>query len=126
MGSEGARGFAEAVKDGSASLRAALEWHLAHNHYPPHPTILIPVAEKAIELANKAWNDDLPEGDIYIIWETQIDLPEGVEFQGSPTVSVTEAIESMHLQAFLDVPEEAGEWIDEDGNVWATTGGEES
>lgn len=81
--------FAGAVDDGRIQLAIALEWHLRSNHYPPHPAALVPVALRAVELAS----DDL--------WDEDIDLPEGIEYKDGTTITVYEAIEAFHLDAFV-------------------------
>lgn len=104
MGRTGAEGFAEAVTDGDVSLSAALEWHLTANHYPPLPTALIPVAEKAIELAKEAvlaedLNDDYEKANK--LYETEIELPNTIAFKNRRSVTVSEAVSTLHLGSFI-------------------------
>lgn len=71
--------------------KAALEWHLRFNHYPPVPSIMVDVAEAAID----AGNDDE--------YDRMIDLPEGVTFRdGSTSIRAGQVVESLHLDAFID------------------------
>ena len=89
MGYMSGKSMAEQVEEGNIGLRQALTWHLQGNHYPPLPVALVDVAEKAIILA------DMPEHGI--------ELPEGITFRGGKTViTAAEAIESMHLECFLE------------------------
>ena len=75
-----------------------LEWHLHYNHYPPHSTALVPVAQRAIELAQ----DAIDSGDSWDVWGEHIELPEGIEFQDRTYVTVKEAVEAFHLDAFIN------------------------
>lgn len=73
-----------------ADLEIALLWHLTSNHYPPLPEQMVPVARRAVELARAGhWN------------ETMV-LPKFIEYKGRIRMGVWEAVESMHLQAFID------------------------
>lgn len=89
MGTVNAMGMAEAVNDGLASQRQALTWHLQANHYPPINVVFVPVAERAIELAN--------DGD----WDATIEMPNGI------TLSVGEIIDQLHLAAFVTYEDES-------------------
>lgn len=90
MGTTGALGMVEAVDRGWIDQEGALRWHLTTNHFPPHPEELIPVAIKAIELA---------QGEE---WEENVDLPENIEWKdGRIAVHAWEVIESLHLDSFL-------------------------
>jgi hypothetical protein len=94
MGTTGAQGFAELVEEGSVSLESAISWHMQSNHYPPHPRFMIPVAIRAIELANDG------------LWDEAVDLPEQVQWAEDwrlPTAA--EIVESFHLDAFIDEEE---------------------
>jgi hypothetical protein len=93
MGALGAQGMAAAVNDGLASQRQALSWHLSSNHYPPINAVFIPVAERAIELAN--------DGE----WDETIEMPNGI------TKRVWNIIEELHLESFLVSDDD---WEDED------------
>ncbi len=89
MGHAGAAGFAEQVALNNIRLEQALSWHLSGNHYPPLPGELIPVAKAAIEKAN--------EGE----WDFEIPMPDNIDFRDQRTVSVALAVETMHLDAFI-------------------------
>lgn len=52
MGYATARGMAECVDGGQISLDQALRWHLTHNHFPPIPESMVPVAKRAIAACN--------------------------------------------------------------------------
>ncbi len=93
MGSMNAMGMAIEVDKGNVVLNTALHWHLTSNHYPPLPTALIEVAEKAIDHAN--------DGD----WDAEIEMPEGIQFRHQNTVTVSQAVETMHLDSFLSLDE---------------------
>tara|TARA_B110000503_G_C7063953_1_gene377907 strand:+ start:150 stop:410 length:261 start_codon:yes stop_codon:yes gene_type:complete len=72
-------------------LEQAIAWHFSGNCYPPIPAIMIPVAVSA--LAAIADED----------YDQEIDLPEGVSFKdGSSSVSASQAIRSLHLEAWID------------------------
>lgn len=103
MGSIQADEMAGMVDGGAISLREALGWHLRFNHYPPLPESLIDVAEQAIEQASNG----LPDWDAGLI-----DMPEGISFQGRTTITVSEAIESMHLDSFVDCEGDYDDEID--------------
>lgn len=62
----------------------ALRWHLQYNHYPPISLDFIPTAKKAIKKANQ-------EECGYII-----KMPNG------RILPVSEIIEGLHLESFLD------------------------
>lgn len=96
MGSMTAIGFAGAVSNGEVSLEDALRYHLYGNHYPPLPLDLLPVALAAIEAGN---DED---------WDRLIDMPDGMSFRerNDGKVRAGDAIESMHLDAFLADREE--------------------
>ncbi len=72
-----------------ADLDTALTWHLQHNHYPPVPLSMLPICKAAIKAGNE---ED---------WNREIELPEGVSYQGRPTAPAHQIITSHHLEAFL-------------------------
>jgi hypothetical protein len=73
------------------SLEQQIAIHFSGNCYPPIPKIMIPVA---IEAINAYWDED---------YAKVIKLPEGVEFRnGEDWVFASQAIESLHLDAWLD------------------------
>ncbi len=71
----------------------ALRWHLTANHYPPLPESLIPVAKRVIKLALADRLDD------------EVRLPKGITWRGQSKVPVRVAVESWHLEAFLEEDE---------------------
>jgi len=70
------------------SLAVMLEHHLCFNHYPSINKVFVPVAERAIELANE---DD---------WDAMIELPNGV------SLSVGEIVDQLHLTTFVTFPDD--------------------
>lgn len=95
MGALGAQAISEAVDEGLISLRRALSWHLNSNHYPALPDVLVGVCEEAVIIATAAqWDTEL--------WDTEIDLPEGLSFRGSETATVSEIVDTCHLDGFID------------------------
>lgn len=69
----------------------ALRWHLGHNHFPPIPYDMIPVAKKAI--ANAKAGE----------WGKRVKLPPGVRHRATGQYATTEAlVRHMHLDAFLE------------------------
>lgn len=101
MGRASAEGMNEQVAGGWLSLAAALEWHLQANHYPPLPVALVPVAQQAIEIAQEAIDLEDPH-----LWHQEIQMPDGMLYRDSEVVEVGEAVESLHLEAFLHGPED--------------------
>ena len=82
-------------------LDSTLRWHLTGNHYPPLPVALVAVAKKAIERAmqyDEFTGDWLGEGK----GPKAIRLPKGMQFQGKNTISVADAVESMHLDCIIE------------------------
>jgi hypothetical protein len=90
VGNLNALDFADAVKGKSCSLRAALEWHLSSNHYPPIPLSLVPVCERAIKYASKGK------------WEANVRLPYPVLYRGAKSAPVWAVVEQHHLDAFIE------------------------
>lgn len=104
MGYIGALGMAQA-----APLKIGITWHLRSNHYPPHPEFMVPVAVRAVQLAVAGKLD------------TPVLLPAGVEYRhavrkqngqlklwrGRQYARVSDIVESMHLEAFVETLEAA-------------------
>jgi hypothetical protein len=90
MGTKRAIEMAEAVADGGIDLERAIGYHLTVNHYPPVPAEMIPVCIKAIETFNEEE-----------LFNTEIDLPEGITFRDRSTVAVGHVIDNFHLEPFL-------------------------
>ena len=71
-------------------LEQQIAIHFSSNCYPQIPKVMIPVAIEAIDAY---WEED---------YSRSIPLPEGVEFRdGSTSVSASQAIESLRLDAWL-------------------------
>jgi hypothetical protein len=94
MGYTQAAGFAHEVALGTISLYTAIEYQLQHNHYPPVPSMMIPVAVKAVELAQA--------GD----WDARVELPAGISYRGAAAVTVGALIGALHLEPFVSDSEE--------------------
>jgi hypothetical protein len=92
MGTSSAMGMAAEVRDG-LRLDVALHWHLTSNHCPPIPVGFVGLAKEAIELANL--------GD----WENEIELDEGAYINGHSSITVSDVVDKMHLNSFLDLEE---------------------
>lgn len=75
-------------------LNQQLAMHFVSNCYPPIPAIMIPVAVQAIVAVN--------DGD----YDLAIDLPEGVEFRGSRSVTAGNAVNGLFLNAWINGDEE--------------------
>jgi hypothetical protein len=73
-----------------APREVALRWHLESNHYPPVPLSMLPVCERAIQLA---FEEE---------WHEQLDLPDDVTYRGFGRAPVAAIVESHHLQPFVD------------------------
>ena len=99
MGGTSARDMQEEARRQGIKRRAVLAWHLAHNHYPPVHADFIPVAERALELAESGELD------------TPIEMPNGL------TRSAGAIMDGLHLWDFVAPDEDAdGEPIEpEDG-----------
>tara|TARA_B100001059_G_scaffold232579_1_gene270717 strand:- start:80 stop:388 length:309 start_codon:yes stop_codon:yes gene_type:complete len=79
------------------SLEDALKMHFRGNCYPPIPSAMVPVGVEAIH--------NVVEAEIcrdYDMLDKPIQLPEGIEFRGSSTVSSIDAVEKLFLGAFVD------------------------
>jgi hypothetical protein len=88
----------------------ALEWHLAHNHYPPVPAVMLPVCREAIRCAADGY------------WDVLVDLPEGVSYRGEDHAPVWAVVEQHHLAPFVE--DAATTWAvanyeEEDGMFWS-------
>lgn len=70
-----------------------LHWHLQYNHYPPVSyEIFGPICAEAIK---RALEED---------WDSEIELPDTVEYKGRSTVPVADVIETFHLDDFVREP----------------------
>jgi hypothetical protein len=98
MGNMQSMALAEAVKDGTASLRQALAIQVQSNFYPPLPAEYIDLGMKALEDPNSfiripADLDPKPRA----AWE---DVEEGWLVDGWTLINI------MHLEPFMDDEEE--------------------
>lgn len=82
---------AEALTETETGLETQLLIHLRNNHYPPVPSYMVAVAKKAIEIYNETQKGD-----------ELIELPNGVTYRGSETVSVFGVIKAFHLDPWCD------------------------
>ena len=80
MGSNYIRGFMESCNISQDELIAI---HLESNHYPPVSIRFLPVAKRAIELANAGE------------WDEVIEMPNGKE------LSVSQIVKGLHLESFI-------------------------
>ena len=75
-----------------AGAEAAMHYHLTANHYPPVPSEMVPVALEAVSLF--AAGD--PDG--------RVELPDGITYRdGSTSVAASLVVQSLHLDAFVEV-----------------------
>lgn len=91
MGYSQAAGYAEMVAEGSITLRQGVIAHMQSNMFPVLPEILVDVAVTAIEAMREEQSDIL------------IALPEGMTFLGETHAQASAIIESMRLDAFVDM-----------------------
>jgi len=94
MGYSQTMGFAELVQEGSVQLRAAVEYQLTANHYPPVPRSMIAPCLMAIHACN--------EGN----YNAQIELPDGITWRGQTTAPAAQIVEGHHLEPFCDQDED--------------------
>ena len=87
MGSNFAQDLAD--YDLGLDLSTAISIHLSSNHYPPVPQSMVLPCIEAIEAY---WEDDT---------DREIQLPEGVSYQGLPTAPAWAMVEQHHLEAWL-------------------------
>ena len=92
-------GYSTAVDmdNNTDTLEDALKMHFRGNCYPPIPSAMVPVGVEAI--------NNVVEAEIcrdYDMLDAPIQLPEGIEFRGSNTVSSIDAVEKLFLGAFVD------------------------
>jgi hypothetical protein len=94
MGDNQAWAFSELVDSGVVSLESAIHWQLTVNHYPALPLSFVRWSlDIVLPLANSGQFDKT------------IELPAGVLFRGSRTITVIQALNSLHLWPFV-LPED--------------------
>lgn len=71
------------------NTQLALEWHLAHNHYPPVPASMVAACAEAI--------DHAVAGD----WYAEVALPDGITYRNKATAPVHAVVEQHHLLPFV-------------------------
>jgi hypothetical protein len=108
MGLHNAIGMTET----EATLEQQISWHLQANHYPPIPTVMVPVCIQAIEA--------LKDGDA----ERRIEMPfDGVDRNGEPfqiewrgekTAPAWAIAEHAHLDAWLMISDGDLYWDEND------------
>lgn len=92
--------FADDLRDGilqfGLGMSESIRIHLACNHYPPVPQVMVSVCVKAIESYNANLNGD-----------ELIELPEGVSWRGNRSAPAWAIIESHHLDSWCDSDSES-------------------
>ncbi len=79
-----------------------LEWHLKGNVYPPLPLSLVPACKRAIELVN---DED---------YDTRVAIIGIRHRKYGNIVPALEVVRDLHLEAFLDEPDEEEEDLEEE------------
>lgn len=87
-------------------LEVALTCQLRSNHYPPYPHALIPIAAIAVRRANDELDPGIDKPFDDTIYNEMIALPDGIQFRDRKWITVGEAIEVFHLDAFIRRDEE--------------------
>lgn len=87
MGASQAREMAELD---SIGIEQSIGWHLTSNHYPPIPTMMVPVCIEAIDNAN--------DGE----WDKLVSLPEGVSWRGLTEAPTSAIVEGHHLESWIE------------------------
>lgn len=85
------------MADNTDTLEDAIRMHFRSNCYPPIPSAMVPVGVEAIH--------NVVEAEIcrdYDLLDMPIQLPDGIEYRGSNTVTSIEAVAKLFLGAFVD------------------------
>lgn len=100
--------------------RAALEWHLTGNFYPPLPVVLVDVALEALAIANTY---DAQYGvHSNEIMSQELQLPDGMLVNGKETMAVADVIDWLRLESMVyDVLEVS----DDENEDWPADASEE-
>jgi hypothetical protein len=97
------------MADNTDTLEDAIRMHFRGNCYPPIPGAMVPVGVEAIHNVVEAeFSRD------YDLLDKPIQLPDGIEFRGSDTVSSIDAVEKLFLGAFVDQLLMDGQQIEEE------------
>ena len=83
------------------NLEQQIKNHLLGNFYPRHDVRLVPIAVEALEIYRDNINEI--EYGFFDVWDTYIELPEEIEFRNSNKISVGQCIESLRLDAWIDI-----------------------
>lgn len=78
---------------GHVDRETLVRWHLQHNHYPPVPDDMVPVAVKALEAIQSGREHQ---------WFASIPLPVGVRYKGRTWATAEEMAEAFHLDDLVD------------------------
>lgn len=84
----------ELSNETSLTLEQQIAIHFSSNCYPPVPQFMVSVAVEAIN----ACNDEQ--------YDLEIELPQGVTFRNSTTVTAINAVDNLRLEAWLTESEE--------------------
>jgi hypothetical protein len=84
----------ELSNETSLTLEQQIAIHFSSNCYPPIPQFMVSVAIEAIN----ACNDEQ--------YDLEIELPQGVTFRNSTTVTAINAVDNLRLEAWLTESEE--------------------
>jgi len=84
----------ELSSETSLTLEQQIAIHFSSNCYPPIPQFMVSVAIEAIN----ACNDEQ--------YDLEIELPQGVTFRNSTTVTAINAVDNLRLEAWLTESEE--------------------
>jgi hypothetical protein len=84
----------ELSNETSLTLEQQIAIHFSSNCYPPIPQFMVSVAVEAIN----ACNDEQ--------YDLEIELPQGVTFRNSTTVTAINAVDNLRLEAWLTESEE--------------------
>jgi hypothetical protein len=88
--------FADDLSELGLGMSESIRIHLAHNHYPPVPQVMVQVCIKAIDSYNANLNGD-----------ELIELPEGILWRGNRSAPAWAIIESHHLDSWCDSDSES-------------------
>lgn len=95
MGNQFAKDLREGIVEFALGRSESIRIHLAVNHYPPVPAIMVSVCERAIDSYNANLNGD-----------ELIEMPEGISWRGNSSAPAWAIIESHHLDEWCEVDDE--------------------